>query len=74
MRCHVWPKSFVRADHDAAPSLTMAVHVVVVAQSTLLTVSACGAVVGVHVAPPLPVASTTPLPGTDAPFEPTAMQ
>ena len=33
-----------------------------------------GAAAGAHVVPPSTVVITTPLPGTDAPFEPTAMQ
>jgi hypothetical protein len=47
----------------------------VFAQVTLATVSAlAGAAAGDHVAPPSCVVTTTPLPGTDAPLVPTAMQ
>ncbi len=56
------------------PSLTIAVQSEGRAQATLVTASAPGgAVAGDHVVPASLVVTTTPLPGRDAPFEPTAM-
>jgi len=56
------------------PSLTMAVQSIGLAQVTLETTSAfCGAAAGDQVAPASLVVMTTPLPGSDAPLEPTAM-
>ena len=57
------------------PWLTSAVQSDVFEQVTPATVSAlAGAAAGDHVTPPSSVVTTTPLPGTDAPFVPTAMQ
>src|SRR5271167_934145 len=56
------------------PSLTMAVQSIGLAQVTLETTSAfCGDVAEDQVAPASLVVMTTPLPGSDAPLEPTAM-
>ena len=72
--CQVVPKSPLWADHVAVPSLTMTVQSVGLAQVTLETTSAfCGAVTVDQVTPPSVVVTTTPLPGRDAPFDPTAM-
>src|ERR1700730_17867308 len=72
--CQLLPKSMLWADHVAAPSLTMAVQSIGVAHATLMTVSAfVGAVASDHAAPASVVVTTTPLPGSEAPFEPTAM-
>src|SRR5271155_1659829 len=52
----------------------MAVQSIELAQVTLETTSAfCGDTAGDQVAPASLVAMTTPLPGSDAPLEPTAM-
>lgn len=57
------------------PSLTRAVQSDGLAQVTLATTRAfCGGVVSDHVAPASLVVTTIPLPGSDAPLEPTAMQ
>ena len=72
--CQVWPKSALWADHVSVPSLTMAVQSNGLAHCTLVTASAfMGAVAGDQVVPASPVVTTTPLPGREAPFEPTAM-
>ena len=72
--CHVAPKSPLWADHVAVPSLTVAVQSEGLAQVTLETTRAfCGAVTAFQVAPPSVVVTTTPLPGSEAPFDPTAM-
>src|SRR5258707_3154656 len=69
------PKSALWADHDEVPSLTMAVQSDGLAQVTLATTRAfCGDVVSDHLAPASLVVTTTPLPGSDAPLAPTAMQ
>jgi hypothetical protein len=74
-RCHAWPKSVLLADQINEPSLTMAMHCVTVEQETDITVRApVGAATGLQVVPASVVARTTPLPGSDAPFDPTAMQ
>ena len=57
------------------PSLTIAVQSDALAHETLETSRAFwGDMAGDQVAPPSVVVTTTPLPGNDAPFEPTAMQ
>ena len=73
--CQLCPKSSLWADHVEMPSLTTTVQSDVPAHSTLVSVSAfMGAVTGDQVVPASRVATTTPLPGSDAPFEPTARQ
>ena len=63
------------ADQINVPSLTMARHSVADEHETEITVSAAvGVATGFHVAPALVVATTTPLPGSDAPLDPTATQ
>jgi hypothetical protein len=65
----------VVADQINEPSFTMARHAVTEEQETVTTVRApVGAATGFHVAPALVVARTTPLPGSDPPLDPTAMQ
>ena len=72
--CQVCPKSALWAAHVSVPSLTMAVQSAGLAHCTLVTASAfMGAVAGDQVVPASPVVTTTPLPGREAPFEPTAM-
>jgi hypothetical protein len=74
-RCHDWPKSVLVADQINEPSLTMARHAVTEEHETVITVSApVGAVTGFQVVPAFVVARTTPLPGSEAPVDPTAMQ
>jgi hypothetical protein len=74
-RCHAWPKSVLVADQTNEPSLTMARHSVTDEHETVTTASApVGAATVLHVVPPSVVARTTPLPGSDAPLDPTAMQ
>src|ERR1700722_4304830 len=71
----VLPKSALWAAHVEVPSLTTAVQSDLLAQVTLDTTSAfLGDGAGDQVAPASLVATTTPLPGSDAPLEPTAMQ
>jgi hypothetical protein len=62
------------ADHVSVPSVTMAVQLDEAVHATLVTARALvGDVAGAHVEPALVVVTTTPLPGSDAPFDPTAM-
>src|SRR3984957_4559905 len=72
--CQLWPKSGLWADQVDVPSLTMAVQSVGLAQVTLETTRAfCGDAAADQVAPASLVEMTTPLPGSEAPLEPTAM-
>ena len=72
--CQLWPKSGLCADHVDVPSLTTAVQSVGLAQVTLETTRAfCGDAAADQVAPASLVEMTTPLPGSEAPLEPTAM-
>src|ERR1700722_5357629 len=72
--CQLWPKSALWAAQVEVPSLTTAVQSFGLAQVTLSTASAFwGAATPVQVAPASLVAMTTPLPGSDAPVDPTAM-
>ena len=73
--CQLAPKSVLWADQMAVPSLTMTVQSDGLAQVTLESTRAFwGDMTGDQVAPPSVVVTTTPLPGNDAPLEPTAMQ
>src|ERR1700733_5399494 len=70
----VCPKSALWADETTVPSLTSAVQSAVLVHVTLGKVSAPGgAVAGFHVTPLSWVVTTTSLPGSGAPFVPTAM-
>src|ERR1700691_857744 len=72
--CQLCPKSALWADHVDVPSLTMAVQSTGLAQVTLETTRAfCGDTAADHVAPASLVVMTTPLPGSEAPLDPTAM-
>jgi hypothetical protein len=72
--CQLCPKSLLWADHVAVPSLTTVVQSESLAHATVVRVNAfVGAAAGVQVLPASRVVSTMPLPGTEAPFEPTAM-
>jgi hypothetical protein len=72
--CQLCPKSSLWADHVNVPSLTMAVQLDESVHAALVTTRALvGDVAGAHVEPALVVVTTTPLPGSDAPFDPTAM-
>jgi hypothetical protein len=63
------------ADHTNEPSFTTARHCVTDEHETDITVRApVGAVTGTQVAPAFVEATTTPLPGSDPPLDPTAMQ
>ena len=73
-RCQVCPKSTLWADQVSVPSPTIAVQSDGLAHRTLVTASAfMGAAVDDQVVPASLVVTTTPLPGSEAPVEPTAM-
>src|SRR5580700_7402865 len=72
--CQLCPKLSLWADHFSVPSVTMAVQLDEAVHATLIRARALvGDVAGAHVEPALVVVTTTPLTGSDAPFDPTAM-
>ena len=73
--CHVCPKFVLWAVDNSVPSFSTTMQSAGLAHETLVMVSApAGAVAVVQVAPASLVVTTTPLPGKEAPLEPTAMQ
>jgi len=74
-RCQACPKLVLVADQTNEPSFTMTRHWVVEEHETDITVRApFGMATGFQVTPAFVVATTTPLPGSDPPLVPTAMQ